>query len=146
MSERMSRLRPERTQRIWVCWDKMVCKPSPRGAPVMGRKCQKLVWVTEMLCVAQEDGPSPASHRHQLPSHLTRSNLSLARDQLLPPIPSSHPTQTHASPSTYLAISHSCSMRMALFWETTLPLTFPAPYQRLLPTRVQRNLEFFEYL
>ena len=146
MCEMIPRLRPERTQRIWVCWDKMVCKPSPRGAPVTGWKYQRLVSVTAMLCVAQEDGPAPTSHRRQLPSHLTLSNSSLARDQLLLPIPSSHPTQTHASPSTYLAISHSCSMRIPLFWETTLLLTFPGPYQRLPPTRVQRNREFFEYL
>jgi hypothetical protein len=127
---------PERPRRIWTCWDKMVCKPSPREAPVAGRKC---VSVTAMLSIAPQDGPAPKLHPRLLrvPSHLTLSNLSLAREPLVP-TPSSH--RTHASPSTYPGISHSCSMRMPLFWEATLLLTFPAPHH-LPPTRVQRNLE-----
>jgi hypothetical protein len=146
----VSRLRPERTQRIWVCWDKMVCKPSPSGALVTGWKCQKLVTIRAMLCVAEKDGPAPTSHRRQpLPSHLTRSKLFLARDLLLLPMPSFHSTQIQASPPTYLAISHSCSMRIPLFWETTLLLhPFPGhygPYHRLPPTRVQRNVDLVEY-
>ena len=127
MCEMVSRLRPERIRQIRVCRDEMVCKPSPRAAPVTGRKCQTMVSVTAMFYVVLQEGPAPTSHRHHLPSHLTLSNSSLARDQLLPSIPSSHRTQTHVFPPTYLAISHSCSMWIPLFWELMLLLTFPVP-------------------
>ena len=132
----VSRSRAERTRQMWTCWDKMVCKPSPREAPVAGRKC---VSVTAMLSTAQQDGPAPTLHRRLLrvPSHLTLSNLSPARE---PPVPTRSSHRTRASPSTYPAISHSCSMRMPLFWEATLLLTSPVLHN-LPPTRVRRNLK-----
>ena len=123
----VSRSRAERPRKMCACWDKMVCKPSPREAPVAGRKCTS---VTAMPNIAPKDGPAPTLHRRPLrvPSHLTPSNLFPARG---PPVPTRSPHRTRASPSTYPAISHSCSMRMPLFWETT----------HLPPTRVQMNLK-----